>query len=183
MSDESAPPIVPGHKPQREERRGVLLVFLSALSWSFGGAIARFLEVQDSWAIIFWRSLWASLFLLGFMLLRDGGRGTLRLFSGMGWPGIAVGLCFATASSSFVVALAYTTVANILLMQAGGAADRGADRPSSPSARRLPGHLAGDCGGHRRRRQSWSRSPSAARVSPIGDGLAILIAVMFAVAT
>ena len=37
----------------------------------------------------------------------------------MGAPGFAVAFCFATASSAFVVALAYTTVANILLMQAG----------------------------------------------------------------
>src|SRR3546814_11143512 len=37
----------------------------------------------------------------------------------MGLPGLAVALCFAIASTSFVVALQFTTVANILLMQAG----------------------------------------------------------------
>ncbi|TIP31817.1 MAG: EamA family transporter, partial [Mesorhizobium sp.] len=44
---------------------------------------------------------------------------TLRLFRDMGMPGLGVAFCFATASTSFIVALAYTTVANILLMQAG----------------------------------------------------------------
>ena len=68
---------------------------------------------------MFWRSVWAAAFLICFMVWRDGWRGTLRLFRGMGLPGLAVALCFATASTSFVVALAYTTVANILLMQAG----------------------------------------------------------------
>ena len=56
---------------------------------------------------------------LGFMLLRDGPRGTVQLFEGMGLAGIAVGVCFATASTSFILALAYTTVANVVLIQAG----------------------------------------------------------------
>src|SRR3546814_3372811 len=53
------------------------------------------------------------------MLLRDGRAGTVALFARMGLPGLAVALCFAIASTSFVVALQFTTVANILLMQAG----------------------------------------------------------------
>jgi drug/metabolite transporter (DMT)-like permease len=86
---------------------------------AFGGAIARYLSVTDSWTAIFWRSLCAGLFLLGFMLWREGRGGTAKLFRAMGWAGIWVGVCFATASTCFVVALGYTTVANILLMQAG----------------------------------------------------------------
>jgi drug/metabolite transporter (DMT)-like permease len=54
-----------------------------------------------------------------FLLWRDGPRGTVRLFMTMGHPGLAVAICFATASGAFVVALRHTTVANILLMQAG----------------------------------------------------------------
>ncbi|MFM2278911.1 MAG: hypothetical protein RLZZ444_1142, partial [Pseudomonadota bacterium] len=54
------------------ERLGATLVFLSAVIWSFGGAIARFLTISDSWTIVFWRALFAGLFLLGFLLLRDG---------------------------------------------------------------------------------------------------------------
>lgn len=100
-------------------QRGVLLVFGSAAVWSFGGAIARFLSVTDSWAIIFWRSLCAALALLGFMLWREGPRGTRAMILAMGWPGVAVGCCFATASAGFVVALSYTSVAKVLLMQAG----------------------------------------------------------------
>src|SRR3546814_6160936 len=53
------------------------------------------------------------------MLLRDGRAGTAALFARMGLAGLAVALCFAIASISFVVALQFTTVANILLMQAG----------------------------------------------------------------
>ena len=98
---------------------GALLVFASALTWSFGGSLARSLTVTDSWTIVFWRSLFAAAFLIGFMIARDGAAGTVALFRGMGVPGVSVGLCFAIASMAFIVALTHTTVANILLIQAG----------------------------------------------------------------
>ena len=106
-------------KSSGERERGVALVFASALTWSFGGAIARFIAVPDSWTVVFWRSIWASLFLIAFMLVRDGPRGTVALFRSMGLPGVAVGALQAAASTAFIMALSYTTVANILLMQAG----------------------------------------------------------------
>jgi len=165
-----------------EARRGVLLVFGAALVWSFGGAIARGLDVSDPWTIIAWRSFFAAVFLLGFMLWRDGPAGTVRLFRTMGLAGIGVALCFATASISFVVALGYTSVANILLMQAG-----------VPLIAALLGVVflreAVD-------RVTWAAilaviagigvmvsDSFAANVSFIGDGLALLIAIVFAAAT
>jgi drug/metabolite transporter (DMT)-like permease len=104
---------------QHSTTQGAALVLGSAIVWSFGGTLARFLSIDDSWTVVFWRSLFAAAFLIGFMLVRDGPRGTVRLFRNMGLPGIAVGLCFATASTSFILALAYTTVANVVLIQAG----------------------------------------------------------------
>ena len=100
-------------------KSGTLLVLGSAVIWSFGGAIARFISVDDAWTIVFWRAIWGALFLICFLLARDGMTGTVRLFQKMGLPGLGVALCFATASTSFIVALSYTTVANILLIQAG----------------------------------------------------------------
>ena len=166
----------------RDVRIGVVLVFLSALCWSFGGAIARFIEVGDSWAIVFWRSFWASTFLLGFLVWRDGLRGTIRLFREMGLPGVAVALCFATASTSFVVALGHTTVANILLMQAGvpliaaliaWVAFRERTEPATWLA--IAAVITGVV--------VMVSDSFSAQVSPIGDGLAITIAVVFALAT
>ncbi len=109
----------PAAPPVSEARRGGLLVFGAAMAWSFGGAIARGLEITDPWAIIAWRDFFATLLLMGFMLWRDGPAGTMRLFRSMGLPGLGVAFCVAIATTSFVVALGYTTVANILLMQAG----------------------------------------------------------------
>lgn len=172
-----------GHQNSgRDERVGILLVFLSALMWSFGGAIARFIAAGDSWSVVFWRSVWAVVFLVGFMVWRDGWRGMLRLFRGMGLPGLAVAVCFATASTAFVVALAYTTVANILLMQAGvpllaalmtWALFR--ERISLPTWAAIAAVI---CGVGIMVSESFN-----GQVSPIGDGLALLIAVMFSIAT
>jgi drug/metabolite transporter (DMT)-like permease len=100
-------------------RTGIALMSASAIVWSFGGTIARFLATDDSWAIVFLRSVWAAAFLILFLLWRDGMRGTMRLFKTMGYPGLAVAMCFATASGAFIVALKHTTVANVLLIQAG----------------------------------------------------------------
>ncbi|TPL01910.1 DMT family transporter [Mesorhizobium sp. B2-4-14] len=167
---------------QREERIGFLLVFLSALMWSFGGTIARFITAGDSWTVVFWRSMWAAAFLLCFMVWRDGRRGMLKSFRDMGLPGLAVGFCFAIASTAFVVALAYTTVANILLMQAGvpllaalfaWALFR--ERVGVVTWVAIAAVIAGVA-------IMVSESLDGA-VSPIGDGLALLIAFMFSIAT
>ena len=164
------------------DTRGALLVFGSAVAWSFGGAIARFLEVTDSWVSVFWRSTFACAFLLGFMLWREGPGGTRKLFSAMGIPGLGVALCFATASTCFVLALSYTTVANVLLMQAG-----------VPLIAAL---LAFVLFGEAVSLATWGAiacviagvgimvsGSMSGSVSPVGDGLALLIAVVFAGAT
>jgi drug/metabolite transporter (DMT)-like permease len=177
ITSESQPQV-----PRREERLGFLLVFLSALFWSFGGAIARYIETPDSWTVVFWRSLWAAVFLLGFMLARDGVRGTLKLFRGMGLPGIAVAICFATASTSFIVAIAYTTVANVVLMQAGVPLIAALLAFLLFRERVAPATwvaiAAVICGVAIMVSESFDGT-----VSPIGDGLALLIAFAFSIAT
>lgn len=164
------------------DARGAWLVFGAAAVWSFGGAIARFLSVTDSWTIIFWRSLFAAIFLLGFMLQRDGMRGTASLFRNMGWAGIGVGLCFATASTCFIIALSHTTVANILLMQAGSPLFAALlmfllfrERVSAGTWVAIAAVMAGIA--------VMVSDSLDGSVSPVGDGLALLIALVFALAT
>jgi drug/metabolite transporter (DMT)-like permease len=100
-----------------KDGRGAWLVIASAVVWSFGGAISRFLPGLDSWTVIFWRSFWACAFLLAFLFIRDGRRG-FSAFREMGWPGLIVAVCFAVASTSFVTALQYTSVAKVVLIGA-----------------------------------------------------------------
>jgi drug/metabolite transporter (DMT)-like permease len=168
--------------PQDHIGLGIAMVAGSAFLWSFGGTISRFITVEDSWTVVFWRSYFATLFLLVFLVLRDGLPATVAAFRDMGRPGLLVSACFTIASSSFVVALAYTTVANILLMQAG-----------VPLLAALISWVMF------REKTPWSTwaaitlvimgvavmvsNTFTGKVSPIGDGLALLIAFVFAIAT
>ena len=172
----------PARKSRGEMRRGIFLVAASAIVWSFGGAIARFLHFDDNWTIVFWRSAFAAAFLLIFMLARDGARGTLDLLCGMGRAGIGVALCFASASTAFILALAHTTVANILLMQAGGPLIAAlltwslfGDKISASTWGAIAAVIVGVA-----IMVSGSISES---ISPLGDGLALFISVAFATAT
>ena len=97
---------------------GVVLVAGAAIAWSYGGVIQRFIAEPDIWTVVFWRCLFAGLFLLAFMLLRDGPRGTIALFRAMGWPGLFVATGFATVSTCFVLAISLTTVASVVLFMA-----------------------------------------------------------------
>ncbi len=162
-------------------RKGVLLVAGAAITWSFGGAIGRFISA-DPWTTVFWRSLFAFAFLLVFMLWRDGFRGTLGLFRAMGLAGLGVGLCFATASSSFIVAMKYTTIANILLIQA-----------AAPLFAAL---MAWIIFKEKVNAMTWAAIAAvitgvaimvsgsfSGNVSPLGDGLALVISICFSIAT
>jgi len=167
---------------QALDLRGACLVLGSATVWSFGGAIARYLSVSDSWTVVFWRSVFACTFLLAFMLWQHGSQGTQRLFRAMGWAGIGVGLCFATASTCFVVALSYTTVANVLLLQAGvplmaALVSFVLFREHVPRATwiSIAAVIAGVA--------VMVSESLGGNVSPIGDGLALMVALAFAGAT
>jgi drug/metabolite transporter (DMT)-like permease len=174
-----------GHDKTRNNpgnRLGFALVLASAIVWSFGGALKHFITTGESWTIVFWRSVWAALFLLTFMLVREGRRGTLKLFANMGLPGICVAICFAIASTCFIVALAHTTVANILLMQAGVPLIAALilwilfrERVTLPTWIAIAFVIMGVA--------VMVSDSFTGKVSPIGDTLSLLIAFAFAFAT
>ena len=167
--------------PAGGERLGVLLVALAAICWSFGGAIAHFIEANDAWTVVFWRSVWAMVFLLGFMFWRDGISGTLTLFRRMGLPGLAVAACFTTASISFIVALQFTTVANVLLMQAGAPLIAALMAWAFFRERTSPATWAAIAAVILGIAIMVSESVTGA-VSPVGDALALTIAFCYAAA-
>jgi drug/metabolite transporter (DMT)-like permease len=98
-----------------EARRGRLLVAAAAVCWSTGGLIARLVDT-DPWTTVFWRGLFCAAFLAGVTALREGRR-TPDVFLGMGATGLAMAVCFATASTCFIMALHRTSVANVLIIQ------------------------------------------------------------------
>jgi drug/metabolite transporter (DMT)-like permease len=158
-------------------RRGVLLIACAAVCWSSGGLIAR-LVTTGPWATSLWRGAFAACFLAL----------TLRLAWGPGvfahWragPLVAAAVCMAFASTCFIFSLAYTSVANTLVLMSTGP------------------YVAGLLGwillGERVAPRTWLAmsvafagavimvSSSYARGTLLGDLLAIAMACSFATAT
>jgi drug/metabolite transporter (DMT)-like permease len=96
-------------------RRGLLLVAGAATVWSTGGLIVR--EVAtDSWTTVFWRATFCAVFLIGYIALMERRR-FFAAFRAVGLPGLQLALCFAVASTTFVMSLAHTSVVNVLIIQ------------------------------------------------------------------
>lgn len=97
-------------------RRGQISIALAALAWSSAGVLQRELTVGTATQVA-GRAFFAILALLVFVAVGERG-GIRRAFATMGLAGIAVAVCTAVASGTFIVALNHTTVANVLFMQA-----------------------------------------------------------------
>ena len=90
---------------------GPLLIFLGALSLSFGGLIVKSFEGATLWQILFWRSLFFSLTVLAFLIISYKGK-TLRSFYDSGLPGFFGGIILSFGFCGYVFAMYNTTVAN-----------------------------------------------------------------------
>src|SRR5215813_3808011 len=160
-------------------RRGALLVACAAVCWSSGGLIAR-LVTTTPWTTSLWRSLFATLF-LAVVLRIVRGRGIVAQWRDGGRPIVAVAACMALASTCFIFSLAYTSVANTLILISTGP------------------YVAGLLGwlwlGERVPPRTWLSmgvalagatimvSDSYSRGTIVGDLLALIMAVSFATAT
>ena len=65
---------------------GPILIFMGALSLSFGGMIVKSFEGATLWQILFWRSLFFSLTVLTFLIISYGKK-TFSVFYQSGIPG------------------------------------------------------------------------------------------------
>src|SRR3954466_13293038 len=92
-------------------RAGALgLMVLAPVLWSTAGVVTRHVERASSFELVFWRSLFACLFVaLALVALR---RNPLRL----GWPGLLSGALWAVMFTAFMIALSLTTTANALVV-------------------------------------------------------------------
>lgn len=97
-------------------RRGQLFIGLAAVAWSTAGVLQRELSVGTATQLA-GRALFAFLALLAVVAVSNRGR-TFDAFRSMGIAGLAVAVCTAIASGSFIVALNHANVANVLFMQA-----------------------------------------------------------------
>ena len=90
---------------------GPLLVFLGALSLSFGGLIVKSFEGANLWQILFWRSIFFILVVSIFLTITYR-KNVLKAFVKSGFPGLIGGLILSTGFCGYVFAMYNTTVAN-----------------------------------------------------------------------
>ena len=90
---------------------GPLLIFLGALSLSFGGLIVKSFEGSTLWQILFWRSMFFSLTVLTFLILTYK-KNTIKAFYESGLPGLIGGIVLSLGFCGYVFAMYNTTVAN-----------------------------------------------------------------------
>ena len=100
----------------RQHRRGRLYVALAAVAWSTAGLLQRKLTVDVATQLA-GRALFAVLGLLVFVVFAERGR-VVHAFRAIGRGGLAVTVLMAVSSGAFIAALNYTSVANVLFMQA-----------------------------------------------------------------
>ena len=90
---------------------GPLLIFLGALSLSFGGLIVKSFEGATLWQILFWRSLFFTLTVLAFLIISYKGK-ILKSFHDSGLLGFFGGIILSFGFCGYVFAMYNTTVAN-----------------------------------------------------------------------
>ena len=90
---------------------GPLLIFLGALSLSFGGLIVKSFEGATLWQILFWRSFFFTLTVLTFLIISYR-KETFKSFYNSGLPGFLGGIILSFGFCGYVFAMYNTTVAN-----------------------------------------------------------------------
>ena len=99
-----------------QHRRGRLFVALAALAWSTAGLFQRELSVNVGTQLA-GRALFATLAVLLYVAM--SGRGAVvGAFRAIGRAGLVLAALMAVSSGAFIAALNYTSVANVLFMQA-----------------------------------------------------------------
>ena len=90
---------------------GPFLVFLGAVSLSFGGLIVKSFEGSTLWQILFWRSVFFIIVVTIFLLFSYKKTFFSALYKS-GLPGLIGGIVLSIGFSSYVFAMYETTVAN-----------------------------------------------------------------------
>lgn len=95
--------------------RGVMLVLLGGLCLSPGGLMIRFVEAASDWQIVFYRSSFLAISVLGVLVLEHRS-GVARTFRAAGRASLVGGVMMGLGFVAYVLAMRHTTVANALLI-------------------------------------------------------------------
>jgi drug/metabolite transporter (DMT)-like permease len=93
---------------------GVALMVAAPVLWSSAGVVTRHIQEAAAVVQVFWRSLFAFLFVLVFLLFQR--TKPWKAVRDAGMPGLVSGLMWAIMFTAFLFALSLTTTANALVM-------------------------------------------------------------------
>jgi drug/metabolite transporter (DMT)-like permease len=93
---------------------GIVLVIAAAIAWSTAPFFTRLLQ-HDSWTILFWRGIFASILISVFLGMTEGRRGLHNLVA-MEPSGWLVASLSTLAMVAFIPALQMTSVANVAVI-------------------------------------------------------------------
>ena len=93
---------------------GVALMIAAPVLWSSAGVVTRHIQSATPVEQVFWRSLFAFLFI--FVVLLFQRTSPWKAVRAAGWPGLVSGLMWAIMFTAFLFALSMTTTANTLVV-------------------------------------------------------------------
>jgi len=99
-----------------KHRTAVALMVAAALMWSLGGVVSRHLQTHEGLEIVFWRSVFAALTVLGWCAVQRSAAPLAALAQG-GRTVWVSGVMWAVMFTCFMFALSLTRVANVLIVQ------------------------------------------------------------------
>ena len=102
-------------KTSRVHRNALMMMVGATLCWSSAGPLVRNMQIADTWEIIFWRSIFMSLFIIGWLWQQHRG-GAWRIIRAVGFPGLVSAVLLTLMFFGFIIALSRTTVANTLIV-------------------------------------------------------------------
>jgi drug/metabolite transporter (DMT)-like permease len=93
---------------------GLALMVAAPVLWSSAGVVTRHIERAQPFEQVFWRSLFAFIFVAGVLLARRSS--PINALVRAGIPGLVSGLMWAIMFTAFLFALSLTTTANTLVV-------------------------------------------------------------------
>jgi drug/metabolite transporter (DMT)-like permease len=100
-------------------RKGVLLMIGAGLCWSTGGILVRNVIHTDPWGIVFWRSVFMVIFMLGVLFFRHRSK-TFERIAGVGIQGALSGALLASTFFFFILSITRNTAANTFVLMSVG---------------------------------------------------------------
>jgi drug/metabolite transporter (DMT)-like permease len=99
----------------RVHRNALMMMVGATLCWSSAGVLVRSMRITDSWEITFWRSVFMSMFVAGWLWQQHRREAWPRIRA-VGFPGLISAALLTIMFISFIIALSQTTVANVLII-------------------------------------------------------------------